>query len=53
MSVIGLTLLHCQGKLSSSIPLRNKVTDLIISKWHEHDISSLNPPYYPAYSDYL
>ena len=26
---------------------------MIISKWQEHDISSINPPFYTAFTDYL
>ena len=53
LSLVGLTFLHFNGKLAANIGLRNKVHDLIISKWQEHDLSSINPPFYPAFTDYL
>jgi hypothetical protein len=52
MSIIGVTFIHFSGKLSN-IGLRNKVHDMMISKWQEQDINKINPPFNPSYSDYL
>ena len=53
MSIIGVSLIQYNGKLSKNIGLRNKVHEVIISKWQEHDISSINPPFNTAFTDYL
>lgn len=54
MSVVGVTLICFNGsKLSNNIGLRKKVQDLIISKWGEYGIETINPPFNTAYSDYL
>lgn len=53
MSVIGVSFIHFNGKLSGNIGLRNKIFELIVNKWQEQDISRINPPFNPAYSDYL
>jgi hypothetical protein len=52
MSVIGITFIRFTGKLSN-IGLRNKVHEMMISKWQEQDIKKINPPFNPSYSDYL
>ena len=53
ISVIGLSFIHYNGKLAGNIALRSKVADIILSKWQDHDISAINPPFNPAYTDYL
>ena len=53
MSVIGLSLLSYNNQLKNNIALRNKLTGIIIAKWHEKGIDSVNPPYIPSVSDYL
>lgn len=53
MSVIGITFIHFTGKLCQNLGLRNKVYEMMISKWQEQDIEKINPPFNPAYSDYL
>jgi hypothetical protein len=51
--LIGINILCYNGKLSKNIALRNKICDLLITKWHECDINKINPPYNQSFSDYL
>lgn len=53
MSVIGLSLVSFNGRMSNNLSLRNKTVDVLIQKWHEKEIEKINPPYIPTISDHL
>ena len=53
LSVIGISFLHFNGKLANNIALRSRVQDLMINKWQEQDLHTINPPFNTAYTDYL
>lgn len=53
MSVIGLSVLSFNGRMSNNLSLRNKTIDVLIQKWQESGIQKINPPYIPTVSDHL
>jgi len=53
MSVIGLSLVSFNGRMSKNLSLRNKTIDVLIQKWQESGIDKINPPYISTVSDHL
>ena len=53
MSTIGVSFLSYNGKLKNNISLRNKIASILVSKWQEKGIDTINPPYISSVSDYL
>ena len=53
MSIIGVSILCFNGKMTNNGALRNKTADLLISKWHEKDIKRINPPFVQSLCDHL
>lgn len=53
MSIVGLTILSYNNVLSNNLALRQKIVNLLTTKWQQSGIELINPPYTHTLANYL